>query len=37
MATPGLAARAVTAAVDRAPSYDTRFSDHAPVVVDYQL
>jgi exodeoxyribonuclease-3 len=37
MATPGLAARAVTAVVDRAPSYDTRFSDHAPVVVDYQL
>ena len=37
MATSGLAARAVTAVVDRAPSYDTRFSDHAPVVVDYQL
>ncbi|MFE7632173.1 exodeoxyribonuclease III [Kocuria sp. NPDC057446] len=37
MATPGLAARAVTAVVDRAASYDTRFSDHAPVVVDYQL
>ncbi|MFF0989159.1 exodeoxyribonuclease III [Kocuria nitroreducens] len=37
LATPGLAARAVTAVVDRAPSYDTRFSDHAPVVVDYQL
>ncbi|MHC5559862.1 exodeoxyribonuclease III [Kocuria sp. U4B] len=37
MATPGLAERAVTAVVDRAASYDTRFSDHAPVVVDYRL
>ncbi|MEX5294541.1 exodeoxyribonuclease III [Kocuria sp. CPCC 205268] len=37
LATPDLAARAVTAVVDRAPSYDTRFSDHAPVVVDYQF
>jgi exodeoxyribonuclease-3 len=23
--------------VDRAPSWDTRFSDHAPLVVDYRL
>ena len=23
--------------VDRAPSYDTRWSDHAPVVVDYDI
>lgn len=37
MATPGLAARAAVAVVDRAAAYDTRFSDHAPVVVDYQL
>ena len=37
MATPALAARAVNATVDRAASYDTRFSDHAPVVVDYQF
>lgn len=37
MATPGLAAAAVSAVVDRAPSWDTRFSDHAPLVVDYQL
>jgi len=37
MATPGLAGRAVGAAVDRAASYDTRFSDHAPVVVDYRF
>ncbi|WP_019310210.1 exodeoxyribonuclease III [Kocuria rhizophila] len=37
MATPGLAARAESAAVDRAASYDVRFSDHAPLVVDYRL
>lgn len=37
MATPGLAARAQSATVDRAASYDTRFSDHAPLVVDYRL
>ncbi|RKQ34094.1 exodeoxyribonuclease III [Kocuria tytonis] len=37
MATPALAARAQTATVDRAASYDTRFSDHAPLVVDYRL
>jgi exodeoxyribonuclease-3 len=37
MATPDLASRAVRAVVDRADSYDTRFSDHAPLVVDYQF
>ncbi|MEV8149152.1 exodeoxyribonuclease III [Arthrobacter sp. NPDC080073] len=37
LATPGLAAAALSAVVDRAPSWDTRFSDHAPLVVDYQL
>jgi len=37
MATPGLAAAALSAVVDRAPSWDTRFSDHAPLVVDYRL
>ncbi|MCC9194241.1 exodeoxyribonuclease III [Arthrobacter sp. zg-Y916] len=37
MATPGLAERAVSAVVDRAETYDARFSDHAPVVVDYQF
>lgn len=37
MATPALAAAAVSAVVDRAASYDTRFSDHAPLVVDYRL
>ena len=37
MATPALAAKAVEATVDRAASYDERFSDHAPLVVDYQF
>lgn len=37
MATPELAQRAVTSVVDRASSYDTRFSDHAALVVDYRL
>jgi exodeoxyribonuclease-3 len=37
LATPELAASAFSAVVDRAPSWDTRFSDHAPLVVDYQL
>ncbi len=36
-ATPALAAKATKSVVDRAPSYDTRFSDHAPLVVDYQF
>lgn len=35
--TPDLAERAVKAEVDRAPSYAERFSDHAPLVVDYDL
>jgi len=37
MATPALAALVKNYAIDRAPSYDTRWSDHAPVVVDYNL
>ncbi|POH60084.1 exodeoxyribonuclease III [Arthrobacter glacialis] len=37
MATAGLAARAVHAVVDRAESYEARFSDHAPLVVDYKF
>jgi exodeoxyribonuclease-3 len=37
MATPGLAALAAGAVVDRAASYDARFSDHAPLVIDYQF
>jgi exodeoxyribonuclease III len=37
LATPALASTASAYRVDRAPSYDTRWSDHAPVVVDYEL
>lgn len=37
IASPDLAALATEATVDRAPSYDTRWSDHAPVVVTYDL
>lgn len=37
IATPELAERAVKAEVDRAPSYAERFSDHAPLVVDYDV
>jgi exodeoxyribonuclease-3 len=36
-ADPALAALAVKAEVDRAPSYAERWSDHAAVVVDYDL
>ncbi len=36
-ATPELAAAATAARVDRAPTYDQRWSDHAPVVVTYRL
>ncbi|WP_323132150.1 exodeoxyribonuclease III [Kineococcus indalonis] len=37
VATEGLAARARSAVVDRAASYAERFSDHAPVVVAYDV
>ncbi|GAA2243787.1 exodeoxyribonuclease III [Rarobacter faecitabidus] len=37
LATPGLAELASNAVVDRAATYDTRFSDHAPLLVDYDL
>lgn len=37
MATPALADLAQSAIVDRAPSYDTRWSDHAPLTVEYAL
>lgn len=37
LATPDLADAAVTATVDRAATYAERFSDHAPVVVEYDL
>jgi exodeoxyribonuclease-3 len=37
LATPDLAALARSYEIDRADSWDTRWSDHAPVVVDYEL
>jgi len=37
MATPALASRVTNYAVDRAESYDKRWSDHTPVVVDYDI
>lgn len=36
LATPALAALAKNYRVDRAASYDTRWTDHSPVLVDYQ-
>ncbi|MBT2399761.1 exodeoxyribonuclease III [Streptomyces sp. ISL-100] len=36
VATPGLAGRAVKAYVERAASYDLRWSDHAPVTVVFE-
>jgi len=37
LATPNLAALGQNYRVDRAPSYDARWTDHSPVVVDYKL
>ncbi|MET0725658.1 MAG: exodeoxyribonuclease III [Leifsonia sp.] len=37
LATPALAAAATAYSVDRAASHDQRWSDHAPVVVDYAI
>jgi exodeoxyribonuclease-3 len=37
VATPDLAKTAVHAVVERAPSYDLRWSDHAPVTIGYDL
>lgn len=37
LATPALAERVTDYRIVRAPSWDTRWSDHAPVVVDYTL
>ncbi|GAA3588767.1 exodeoxyribonuclease III [Klugiella xanthotipulae] len=37
VATPALAATVADYAVDRADSYDARWSDHTPVVVDYAI
>jgi exodeoxyribonuclease-3 len=37
LATPELAAAAVSARVDRAAAWGERWSDHAPLVIDYVL
>ncbi|MEX0914041.1 MAG: exodeoxyribonuclease III [Demequina sp.] len=37
LASPSLAQAAVKASVDRAAAWDERWSDHAPLVVDYDL
>jgi exodeoxyribonuclease-3 len=37
VATPALAAAVSAYSIDRAPAWDKRWSDHAPVVVDYSL
>jgi len=37
LATPGLADRVRSVEIDRAATYDARFSDHAPVVVAYDV
>jgi exodeoxyribonuclease-3 len=37
LATPALAAAVVSYSVDRADAWDARWSDHAPVVVDYAI
>ncbi|ANJ27732.1 exodeoxyribonuclease III [Agromyces aureus] len=37
LATPALAELVTDYTVDRAATYDTRFSDHSPVVVDYAI
>ena len=37
LATPELAATATSASVDRAPSWAERWSDHAPLVIDYDV
>ena len=37
LVTPDLADAAVSVDVDRAPSYDARWSDHAPLLAAYDL
>lgn len=37
LATPALAETARTYAIDKADAWDTRWSDHAPVVIDYDI
>ncbi|MDO5065230.1 MAG: exodeoxyribonuclease III, partial [Actinomyces bowdenii] len=35
VATPALAERATGLSIDRAPDYASRWSDHAPLVIEY--
>jgi len=37
LANAPLAATVTDYRIDRAPSYDTRWSDHAPVIADYGI
>jgi exodeoxyribonuclease III len=37
LATPGLAAKVRSVEIDKAPTYDERWSDHSPVLVDYAV
>jgi len=37
LASPSLAPKALTYAIDKASAWDTRWSDHAPVVIDYDI
>lgn len=37
LATPALASTALNYTIDKAGSWDTRWSDHAPVVIDYDI
>jgi len=37
LATPAVAETALTYAIDKADAWDTRWSDHAPVVIDYDI
>lgn len=37
LASPSLAPTALTYAIDKASAWDTRWSDHAPVVIDYDI
>jgi exodeoxyribonuclease-3 len=37
LATPTLAKTALNYAIDKADAWDTRWSDHAPVVIDYDI
>ncbi|WP_263119506.1 exodeoxyribonuclease III [Cellulomonas sp. RIT-PI-Y] len=37
LATPGLAEKVRSVEIDKAPTYDERWSDHSPVLVDYAV